>query len=108
MYSGESEESKIESNHSDTLKTKIKHKYTIDFIMGNFSKEKLSYLQSQFKKFCKLTGEEGYPLVEFIQLILGAIPHKPDETYDLIYGVYSLFREIDINGDGTMEWDEFV
>jgi hypothetical protein len=36
------------------------------------------------------------------------VPHKPDEIYDLIYGIYSLFREVDINGDGSMEWDEFV
>jgi hypothetical protein len=26
----------------------------------------------------------------------------------VIHGSCSLFKEIDINGDGTMEWDEFV
>jgi hypothetical protein len=31
-----------------------------------------------------------------------------DETYELIYGCYKLFNEVDINGDGNMEWGEFM
>ena len=31
-----------------------------------------------------------------------------DETYELIYGCYKLFHEVDINGDGMMEWAEFT
>jgi len=27
---------------------------------------------------------------------------------ELAYGCLQLFREIDINGDGTMEWEEFM
>jgi hypothetical protein len=31
-----------------------------------------------------------------------------DQKYELIYGCYKLFNEVDINGDGKMEWDEFM
>jgi hypothetical protein len=31
-----------------------------------------------------------------------------DEKYELIYGSFKLFQEIDINGDGGMAWDEFT
>jgi len=47
-------------------------------------------------------------MVEFVKLILKIIPHRPEELGELIFGIYSLFREIDINEDGTMSLDEFV
>ena len=31
-----------------------------------------------------------------------------DEKYELVYGCYQLFQEVDINGDGKMEWSEFM
>ena len=31
-----------------------------------------------------------------------------DEKYELIYGCYKLFVEIDVNGNGLMEWGEFL
>ena len=31
-----------------------------------------------------------------------------DEKYELIYGSFKLFLEVDINGDGRMEWSEFM
>lgn len=31
-----------------------------------------------------------------------------DEKYELIYGSFKLFLEVDINGDGQMEWGEFM
>ena len=30
------------------------------------------------------------------------------EYYDLIFGLMLMFLEIDINGDGTMEWTELM
>ena len=37
------------------------------------------------------------------------IPYEhPAEETDLVHGVISLFNEIDINGNGFMEWDEFT
>ena len=38
-----------------------------------------------------------------------AIPYShPSEETDLVHGLCHLFREIDINGNGYMEWDEFT
>jgi len=31
-----------------------------------------------------------------------------DEKYELLYGGFKLFQEIDINDDKNMEWDEFT
>ena len=31
-----------------------------------------------------------------------------DEKYELVYGCYKLFTQVDINGDGMMEWGEFM
>lgn len=31
-----------------------------------------------------------------------------DELYELIYGCYKLFIQVDINQDGQMEWGEFM
>lgn len=34
--------------------------------------------------------------------------YDDDEKYELVYGSYKLFMEVDINGDGNMEWAEFM
>ena len=31
-----------------------------------------------------------------------------DEKYELVFGCFRLFSEVDINGDGQMEWGEFM
>jgi hypothetical protein len=48
-------------------------------------------------------------IIKFTQFMLDRIVTKnDDETYELIYGCYKLFHEVDINGDGNMEWGEFM
>ncbi len=37
-----------------------------------------------------------------------AMNYKQEEKYDLVHGLCKLFSEIDINGDGKMEWREFT
>jgi hypothetical protein len=34
--------------------------------------------------------------------------NSDDDKYELIYGSFKLFLEVDINGDGQMEWSEFM
>jgi hypothetical protein len=34
--------------------------------------------------------------------------HEPEERLDLLNGAIILFSEIDINGDGRVDWSEFV
>lgn len=36
------------------------------------------------------------------------VPYSQAEEYDFVNGLCILFEEVDINGDGTMEWDEFA
>lgn len=31
-----------------------------------------------------------------------------DEYFELVFGLCRMFNEIDINGDGTMEWTEML
>lgn len=37
-----------------------------------------------------------------------AISHAPEDKYELVNGLIKLFQDIDINGDGHMEWAEFT
>ena len=65
--------------------------------------EKLSTLEKVFTKY-----EDGLSISKFISLIISSIYHPPEERIDLVYGLVRLFKDIDINGDGTMEWGEFT
>ena len=39
---------------------------------------------------------------------MDTIKCKEEERYDLLHGAIKLFSEIDINGDGNMEWSELM
>ena len=76
--------------------------------MQSFDVEKLRMLQAQFKKKQKVQSD-GFTLVEFVELMKNAIPAEdPREETSLVHGLIALFTEIDINGNGCMEWDEFT
>jgi len=48
----------------------------------------------------------------FAQLVLdtfqGSLKDNDDYKYELVYGCLKLFAEIDINGDESMDWKEFM
>ena len=76
--------------------------------MQSFDVDKLRMLQAQFKKKQKVQSD-GFSLVEFVELMKNAIPAEdPREETSLVHGLIALFTEIDINGNGYMEWDEFT
>ena len=52
--------------------------------------------------------ENGMEISEFVLLISKFADHSPHERIDLLNGACKLFTEIDINGDGKLEWNEFV
>lgn len=53
--------------------------------------------------------EKGLNIIEFAELIMSRIhTNNDDEKYELIHGCYKLFQQIDINGDETLEWGEFL
>eukprot|EP00743_Colponemidia_sp_Colp-15_P009230 GILK01010078.1.p1 GENE.GILK01010078.1~~GILK01010078.1.p1 ORF type:complete len:1529 (+),score=350.86 GILK01010078.1:164-4750(+) len=77
-------------------------KYTAEKIMMLLDNTKMDTLEKQFGK------PDGIDLQEFVFLLQAAIPHPPEERTDLVVGLCELFHEVDINGDGHMEWGEFT
>ena len=65
--------------------------------------DRLAALESEFSK-----AADGLELPHFIWLLQCAIPHPPEEKYELVNGLIKLFNDIDINGDGGVEWSEFT
>jgi len=72
-------------------------------IMMHLSRDKLQDLQSLWLKY-----PDGLDLKVFAQLMLDAVECRDDDKYELLYGALKLFAEIDINGDQSMEWSEFM
>jgi WD40 repeat protein len=64
---------------------------------------KLNKLESKFNEH-----KEGIEKMDFIKLMKNELPHNPDDEINLVYGLYKLFLEIDFNGDGHMQWEEFT
>lgn len=89
-------------------KVRINNKFTIDYIMQMFDVANLRTLKDKFKVKQKVV-EDGFTLLEFVDLMKRVIPYDhPSEECDLVHGLCNLFQEIDINGNGFLEWDEFT
>ena len=90
-------------------------------IMSMLEKEKLFIIEKDFHK-----KEKGLELKEFVKVMLkhlnysaqyqendrGGDKKKPSMTdeemkQDITLRLIDLFKEIDVNGDETMEWEEF-
>ena len=67
------------------------------------SKDKLKRLESLWQDY-----PDGLNLSVFVQIILDSIECQVDQKYELLHGALKLFSEIDINGDQSMEWEEFM
>lgn len=67
--------------------------------MARIDKEALEALESYF-------GGEGVTLKEFVS-IMGETLRTSDEQ-EAVGALCGLFKEIDINGDGRLEWQEFI
>lgn len=65
--------------------------------------DKLAMLEETF-----ISKKEGLNIIEFVKLIMNSIYCRKEEEVDLVFGLVKLFKDIDINGDGTMEWEEFT
>ena len=53
-------------------------------------------------------SEDGLTLPDFMKLMILEVPSLKDEKLEMIHGLIRLFKQVDINGDGRMEWSEFV
>ena len=65
--------------------------------------EKLAMLEKTF-----MEKKDGLSMPEFVQLVMHSIYFRKEEEIDLVFGLVQLFKDIDINGDGNMEWEEFT
>jgi WD40 repeat protein len=81
-------------------------RYDIATLMMLLDISKLNKLEEKFKEH-----KDGLEKDMFIKLMKKELPTNPDDMTDdlnLVYGLYKLFLEIDFNGDGTMQWNEFT
>jgi WD40 repeat protein len=81
-------------------------RYDNNSLMMLLDISKLNKLEEKFTVF-----KDGIVLHEFIKLMKKELPTNPDDPTDelnLVYGLYKLFLEIDFNGDGQMQWQEFT
>ena len=85
-----------------------RNKYDITSIMMRIDLKKLNILGEKFRKY-----ENGVEKIEFIRLIKNELNstisnnNLMDEA-NLVYGLHKFFCEIDFNGDGHMQWEEFT
>lgn len=51
--------------------------------------------------------EDGLTMQQFIKVMLNHLPDTRDRV-GLVKNLIELFRQIDVNNDQTLEWDEFT
>lgn len=70
--------------------------------MSLLDQEKVRMLEQEFK-----ADERGLRMDSFVWLFLTVLSYQQEEKVDVINGAIKLFFDIDINGDGRLEWKEF-
>ncbi|OQR95314.1 hypothetical protein ACHHYP_00118 [Achlya hypogyna] len=67
-------------------------------------------ISEEFKVREASIGGEGLPLQDFVEIMLRALPKpkSPAEKTATVCGLVDLFNDIDVNGDGTLEFNEFT
>ena len=81
-------------------------KYDINTIMMLLDLNKINKLAEFFKGY-----PDGIEKVLFIDKMKKELPNNLNDPMDeanLVYGLYKFFCEIDFNGDGHMQWEEFT
>ena len=91
------------SSKQKTDKTKDdKQDEDID-IMSYINKDKLNLINDAFNKLGM-----GLTLDQFLQIMLHhADIESEKESIDYVEKLIDAFKQIDVNGDETLEWDEF-
>ena len=70
-----------------------------------FDVDKLNTLRQRFDDM-----PDGLSLEDFISVMSQALPHGPEKRLEksTVQELRELFLQVDVNGDGTMEWGEFT
>lgn len=75
-------------------------------IMVRLRVEDLTALKLDFEQ---APGGRGLPLREFVSIMLDRVNSwELDTVVPFIEDLVELFAQVDVNGDGTMEWEEFT
>ena len=71
-------------------------------IMALLHQKKLNIIERAFHEEGK-----GLSLDSFVKIMLEHLDYPPELTNKVALNLIELFKEIDVNGDATMEWEEF-
>ena len=83
-----------------------RYRYDINVIMMLLDLNKINKLADFYKNY-----PDGIEKVLFIDKMKKELPYNLNDPMDesnLVYGLYKFFCEIDFNGDGHMQWEEFT
>ena len=83
-----------------------RYKYDINTIMMLLDLTKINKLHDYYRNY-----PGGIEKVNFVQKMKKEISYNLNDPMDgsnLVYGLYKFFCEIDFNGDGHMQWEEFT
>ncbi|KAG6953286.1 hypothetical protein JG687_00012488 [Phytophthora cactorum] len=72
-------------------------------IMVRLQVEDLTLLKEDFDR-----AGRGLSLREFVNVMLDRVSWEPETVVSFIEDLIELFAQVDVNGDGTMEWEEFT
>lgn len=70
--------------------------------MTQIDKKKLAIVESEFKQHPR-----GMKLSTFVWFFQTILDYDPPDQLEVIDGLVKLFNDIDINGDGDLQWAEF-
>jgi hypothetical protein len=83
-----------------------KNRYDINTIMMLLDLEKINKLHDFYSSYPD--GIERDLFVKIMEKELTYNATDPTDQINLVYGLYKFFCEIDFNGDGHMQWEEFT
>ena len=69
-------------------------------IMMLLDTQNVRNLRKEFEK-----AEDGLPLHQFVEVMKSFLKGEEEDDTDLVTNLCELFAQIDINGDGNMEWE---
>ena len=83
-----------------------RYRYDINTIMMLLDLNKINKLHDFYSSY-----PDGIERELFVKIMEKELPNNltdPTDQTNLVYGLYKFFCEIDFNGDGQMQWEEFT
>ena len=81
---------------------KKSNQQTMVDIMMLLDTNQMADIRAEFEK-----EEDGLALNNFVRVMLKYLSTETVNTQHLVASLCELFAQVDVNGDATMEWDEF-